>query len=64
VGTLDIDSGQVTPEVKANIKKVIEAPSSHCSAPIYILTLAAFVLLQIPIALATNYGMLMAFILT
>ena len=29
--------------------------------PIYILTLAAFVLLQIPTALATNYGMLMAF---
>jgi DHA1 family multidrug resistance protein-like MFS transporter len=32
--------------------------------PIYILTLAAFVLLQIPTALATNYGMLMAFFLT
>jgi DHA1 family multidrug resistance protein-like MFS transporter len=29
--------------------------------PIYILTLAVFVLLQIPTALATNYGMLMAF---
>ena len=29
--------------------------------PIYIFTLAAFVLLQIPTALATNYGMLMAF---
>ena len=29
--------------------------------PIYILTLAIFVLLQIPTALATNYGMLMAF---
>jgi DHA1 family multidrug resistance protein-like MFS transporter len=29
--------------------------------PIYILTLAAFVLLQVPTALATNYGMLMAF---
>ena len=29
--------------------------------PIYILTLATFVLLQIPTALATNYGMLMAF---
>jgi DHA1 family multidrug resistance protein-like MFS transporter len=50
--------------VEANIKKVVEAPSSHCSAPIYILTLAAFVLLQIPTALATNYGMLMAFFLT
>jgi DHA1 family multidrug resistance protein-like MFS transporter len=36
-------------------------PSSHCSAPIYILTLATFVLLQFPTALATNYGMLMAF---
>ena len=29
--------------------------------PIYIITLAIFVLLQIPTALATNYGMLMAF---
>jgi len=29
--------------------------------PIYILTLAAFVLLQIPTALATNYGMLITF---
>jgi DHA1 family multidrug resistance protein-like MFS transporter len=29
--------------------------------PIYILTLAAFVILQVPTALATNYGMLMAF---
>ena len=28
---------------------------------IYILTLAVFALLQIPTALATNYGMLMAF---
>ena len=29
--------------------------------PIYILTLAVFVVLQVPTALATNYGMLMAF---
>ncbi|KAI0270545.1 MFS transporter [Gloeopeniophorella convolvens] len=29
--------------------------------PIYILTLAMFVVLQVPTALATNYGMLMAF---
>jgi DHA1 family multidrug resistance protein-like MFS transporter len=29
--------------------------------PIYILTLALFVILQVPTALATNYGMLMAF---
>ncbi|KAI0068449.1 MFS transporter [Artomyces pyxidatus] len=29
--------------------------------PIYILTLAMFVILQVPTALATNYGMLMAF---
>jgi MFS family permease len=29
--------------------------------PIYIITLAIFVVLQVPTALATNYGMLMAF---
>src|SRR5712672_61516 len=29
--------------------------------PIYILTLALFVVLQVPTALATNYGMLIAF---
>ena len=29
--------------------------------PVYILTLAVFVVLQVPTALATNYGMLMAF---
>jgi len=29
--------------------------------PIYVITLALFILLQIPTALATNYGMLMAF---
>ena len=29
--------------------------------PVYILTLAAFILLQVPTALATSYGMLMAF---
>jgi DHA1 family multidrug resistance protein-like MFS transporter len=29
--------------------------------PIYILTLAVFVVLQVPTALATNYGMLIAF---
>ena len=53
-------TGNVAPEVEANLKKVVEAPSSHCSAPIYILAIAAFILLQIPTALATNYGMLMA----
>ena len=44
---------------------MISAPLSEVPQigrmPIYILTLAAFVLLQIPTALATNYGMLMAF---
>ena len=29
--------------------------------PIYILTLALFVVLQVPVALTTNYGNLMAF---
>ena len=49
-----IATGNVTPEVEANIKKVVEAPSSHCSAPIYILTLATFILLQIPTVFATT----------
>ena len=44
---------------------MVSAPLSKVSQigrmPIYILTLAAFVLLQIPTTLATNCGMLMAF---